>query len=68
MSTNSERLRHLRACSADKLADALLVSEGKIAALRKLLLTGLAIHGAVAFTDSEKEWREEARAALDIKP
>ena len=39
----------------------------EIQTLRRLLLTGLALHGGEAHTYSEKEWREEARAALGIK-
>ena len=40
---------------------------GEIEILRKLLLTGLALHGGEAHTHSEKEWREEARAVLGIR-
>jgi hypothetical protein len=39
----------------------------RIAELEALLLKGLALHGATAFTASEIEWREAARRALDIK-
>ena len=52
--------------SDDERAMAMRLGAAEIERLRNLLLKGLAIHGAEAHTHSEKEWREEARAALGI--
>ena len=69
--TPEERLRKAAAWAHGDdrplLACACLDGADEIARLRKLLLTGLALHGGEAHTYSEKEWRAEARAALGIR-
>lgn len=51
----------------DELRLLLDVRDAEIAALKALLLTGLALHGGEAHTPNERDWRRDARHALGIK-